>query len=150
MSENNDDVKVEDTLQTPKISHSEELNVVKTALQYFPQACHQISTKTVAKRRKRSCPLCLMLPKSRYKTFITSEKAQLQLEIKVQYSSRDKHRKDATVLQKASWPSGVTVWMEISSQSLTKSFFAEPKTNTDAKCYQNKVLKQMIEESKRV
>ncbi|GFS47286.1 hypothetical protein TNCV_4862611 [Trichonephila clavipes] len=37
MPENNEDVNVEDTIQTPKISHNERLKAVETSLQYFEQ-----------------------------------------------------------------------------------------------------------------
>ncbi|GFW31799.1 hypothetical protein TNCV_5039691 [Trichonephila clavipes] len=37
MQDNDENVKVEDALQTPRISHSETLKIVDTALQYFQQ-----------------------------------------------------------------------------------------------------------------
>ncbi|GFU05884.1 hypothetical protein TNCV_3394681 [Trichonephila clavipes] len=44
----------------------------------FPD-CHQMSVKTVEKRRKRSWPLYLMLCKGRYKTWITSSETLFHL-----------------------------------------------------------------------
>ncbi|GFV59215.1 hypothetical protein TNCV_2339561 [Trichonephila clavipes] len=65
-------------------------------------------------------------------------------------SHAKKRRKDAVVLQKASWASGVIVWMEMSRQGLTKQFLVEPKAKIDAEKYQDKVLKHRIKESKRL
>ncbi|GFS65939.1 uncharacterized protein TNCV_2509901 [Trichonephila clavipes] len=111
-----------------------------------------MSVKTVEKRRKRSLPLHLMLRKGRNKAWITSDEAQFHLSFptgktKIQYISSKKRRKDATVLKNASWPSGVMVWTETSSQSLSKQFFVEPNFKIDAKYYQNKVLKHLIKKS---
>ncbi|GFY11924.1 hypothetical protein TNCV_4974241 [Trichonephila clavipes] len=44
--------------------------------------------------------------------------------------SREKRRKDAAVLQKKSRPSGVMIWMGMSSQGLTNPRFTEPKANS--------------------
>ncbi|GFT62313.1 uncharacterized protein TNCV_4717131 [Trichonephila clavipes] len=92
-----------------------------------------MSVKTVEKRRKRSWPLYLMLCKGRYKTWAASDEALFHLSFttsktKIQYISRKKRRKDADVLQKASWTSGVLVWMGMSPQGLAKTFFVEPKS----------------------
>ncbi|GFX85230.1 uncharacterized protein TNCV_4849121 [Trichonephila clavipes] len=86
-----------------------------------------MNVKTVEKRRKRSWPLYVMLRKVRYKTWITSDEAQFRLSFttsktKIQYISKKKRRKHASVLKNASWLSGVMVWTEMSSQGLTKPF----------------------------
>ncbi|GFT99571.1 DUF4817 domain-containing protein [Trichonephila clavipes] len=59
-----------------------------------------------------------------YKTWKTSEEAQFHLsfttgKMKIQNNSRKKRCKDASVLQKARWSSGVTVWMGMSLKGLT-------------------------------
>ncbi|GFV42370.1 uncharacterized protein TNCV_4311011 [Trichonephila clavipes] len=105
-----------------------------------------MSVKPVEKRRKHSWPLYLMLRKDRYKAWITFDEALFHLsfttgKMKIQYISSKKRRKDAAVLKNASWPSGVMVWTEISSQGLIKPFFVDPNFEIDAKYYQNKVLK---------
>ncbi|GFW97883.1 uncharacterized protein TNCV_1426461 [Trichonephila clavipes] len=84
-----------------------------------------MSAKTV---EKRSWPLYLILRKDRYKAWITSDEALFHLpfttgKTKTQYISRKKRRKDVAVLQNASWPSGVMVWIGMSSQGLTKPIF---------------------------
>ncbi|GFY05711.1 hypothetical protein TNCV_4403781 [Trichonephila clavipes] len=98
-----------------------------------------------------------MLRKGIYKTWITSDKASFYLsfttgETKIQRISREKHRKEAALLEKASKPSGVMVCMEMSSQGSTQShfFFVKPKAKIDATFYQQKVMKHMIKESKRL
>ncbi|GFX01369.1 uncharacterized protein TNCV_4736101 [Trichonephila clavipes] len=116
---------------------------------------HQLSVKTVEKRRKRSCPLYLMLCKGRYKAWITSDEALFHLSFttgktKIQYIYRKKCRKNAAVLKRASWLSGVMVWMGMSPQGLRKPFFVEPKSKINAKYYYSKVLKHFIRESKRL
>ncbi|GFU50815.1 hypothetical protein TNCV_2495191 [Trichonephila clavipes] len=75
-----------------------------------------MSVKTVGKRRKRSWSLYLMLCKGRYKTWITSNEALFHLSFttgktRIQYISRKKRHKDAAVLQKASWPSGIMTYI---------------------------------------
>ncbi|GFW37008.1 uncharacterized protein TNCV_5019061 [Trichonephila clavipes] len=95
-----------------------------------------MSIKTVEKRRKRSWPLYLMLCKGRYKSYITSDEAQLHLSFttgktKIQYIPS----KDAAVLKNASWPSGVMIWMGMSSRGLKKPYFVETKAKIDAKYY---------------
>ncbi|GFW96147.1 hypothetical protein TNCV_958601 [Trichonephila clavipes] len=75
-----------------------------------------MSGKTSERRRKHSCLPNLMLCKVIDKTLITSDEELFHLsfttgKMKIQYVSREKRRKDATVLQKASWPLGVMVWM---------------------------------------
>ncbi|GFW68665.1 uncharacterized protein TNCV_530181 [Trichonephila clavipes] len=114
--------------------------------------CIQVSVKTIEKRRKRSLPLYLTF-KGRYKEWMTSNEALFHLssttgETKPPCISSEKRCRDATVLQNAIWPSGVMVWMGMSSQGLTKPFFVEPKAKIDAKYYQNKVLKHIIKKSK--
>ncbi|GFX37683.1 uncharacterized protein TNCV_1261201 [Trichonephila clavipes] len=68
----------------------------------------------------------------------------------IQYISSKKRRKDAAVLKNASWPSGVMVWTKMSPQGLTKPFFVEPSIKIDSKYYQNKVLKHLIKNGKRL
>ncbi|GFV74182.1 hypothetical protein TNCV_2849011 [Trichonephila clavipes] len=54
-------------------------------------------------------------------------------ETKIQFNQPEKRRKDAALLEKANKPSGVMVWMEMSSQGLTKPYFcAESKAKIDA------------------
>ncbi|GFY35895.1 uncharacterized protein TNCV_4842681 [Trichonephila clavipes] len=77
-----------------------------------------MSVKTIEKRRKRSWHLYLMLYKGRYKTWVTSDEALFILafitgKTKIQYISVKNRRKDAAVLQKASWSSGVTTLLRI-------------------------------------
>ncbi|GFY06623.1 uncharacterized protein TNCV_3524791 [Trichonephila clavipes] len=86
-----------------------------------------MSVKKVEKRRKRSWPLYLMLRKDRYKAGITSDEALFHLSFttgktKIQYISSKKRRTDAAVLKNASWPSGVMIWTEMSSQGLIEPF----------------------------
>ncbi|GFW24585.1 hypothetical protein TNCV_2404501 [Trichonephila clavipes] len=74
-----------------------------------------MSVKTVEKRRKGSWSLYLMLCKGRYKAWVSDE-ALLHLSFTtgktmIQYISH-KSYKDAAVLQKTSWASGVMEWME--------------------------------------
>ncbi|GFX10966.1 hypothetical protein TNCV_512261 [Trichonephila clavipes] len=64
--------------------------------------------------------------------------------MKIRSTSRKKRRKDAAVLQKASLPSHVIIWMGISPDGLSKPFFVEPKSKINAKYYDNKVLKHSI------
>ncbi|GFU90771.1 uncharacterized protein TNCV_4870031 [Trichonephila clavipes] len=113
-----------------------------------------MSVKTLEIRRKRSWPLYLMLCKGRYKACITSDEAQSHLSFttgktKIRFISSKKRRKDAALLKKTSWPSGVIVWTEMSTQGLLNPFFVEPNFKIDAKYYHNKVLKHLIKKSKR-
>ncbi|PRD32975.1 UNVERIFIED_CONTAM: hypothetical protein NCL1_18851 [Trichonephila clavipes] len=108
--------------------------------------CHQMSVKTIEKCRKRSRHLYLMLRKVIYRIRITSDETQFHLSLtigkmKIQYISSKKCRKDSIVLKNASCLSGVMVWMEMSSQGLTKPFFVEPNFKIDAKYYQKRVFK---------
>ncbi|GFT56982.1 uncharacterized protein TNCV_189801 [Trichonephila clavipes] len=108
-----------------------------------------MSLKTVEKRRKHFRSLYLMLHKGRYKTRITSYEALFDLsfttgKMKIQYNSSEKRRKDAAVLQKLSWLSGVMVWMGMSSQGLTKLLFIEPKSKIDASYYQHEAHDQRM------
>ncbi|GFW18143.1 uncharacterized protein TNCV_4006831 [Trichonephila clavipes] len=115
----------------------------------FP-VCQEKSVKTVEKRRKCSWSLYLMLSKSRYKAWITSDEALFHLLFttgKTKISSK-KRRKIRAVLKNTSWPSGIMVWTEMSPQGLTKPSFVEPNFKIDAKYYQNKVLKHLIKKSK--
>ncbi|GFW79348.1 uncharacterized protein TNCV_2477551 [Trichonephila clavipes] len=112
--------------------------------------CHQISVKTVAKRRKRYRPLYLMLYKGRYKTWIPSNEALFHLSFttgktKIQYISSKKHLKDAAVLKNGRQ----VLWYgrKYPLKALTKPFFVEPNFKIDAKYYQNKVLKHLIKKA---
>ncbi|GFV56710.1 transposable element Tcb2 transposase [Trichonephila clavipes] len=60
-----------------------------------------------------------------HRSFTTGEK-------KIQYVSNKKRRKGATVSKNASWPSGVMIWTEMSSEGLTKPFFVELNFTIDA------------------
>ncbi|GFT28889.1 hypothetical protein TNCV_3585842 [Trichonephila clavipes] len=67
--------------------------------------------------------------------------------MKIQHISREQRREDAALLEKASKPSVVMGWMDMSSKGLTKPFFCvEPKAKIDATYYQQKFLKYMIKE----
>ncbi|GFS89500.1 uncharacterized protein TNCV_1810021 [Trichonephila clavipes] len=115
----------------------------------------QMSAKTVEKRRKRYWSLYLMLRKVINKTWITSDKALFHLtfttgETKIQQISREKRRKDAALLEKASKPPGVIVWTGMSSHGLTKPFFVEPESKINVKYYHNKVLNHLVRENKRL
>ncbi|GFS57719.1 uncharacterized protein TNCV_2908451 [Trichonephila clavipes] len=114
-----------------------------------------MSVKTVEKLRERSWHLYIILLNDRYKAWITSDESLFYLSFttgktKIQYISSKKRLKDAAVLKNASWPSGVGLWTEMSSQGLTKLFFVEPNFEIDGKKYQNKVLKHLRRKSKRL
>ncbi|GFU25280.1 hypothetical protein TNCV_1739301 [Trichonephila clavipes] len=60
MPETDDDVNVEDTVQTPKISHSQELTAVEIALQYFEQQAAVLDISNCIFARHRSLEVKLI------------------------------------------------------------------------------------------
>lgn len=83
-----------------------------------------------------------MLRKRSYRSRITFDEALFLLSFttgntKIQYISREQRHLNATTLKKANWLSGISAWMAVPSQGLTKTFFVEQKTKIDVKYNQN-------------
>ncbi|GBM61963.1 hypothetical protein AVEN_60819-1 [Araneus ventricosus] len=86
---------------------------------------HGLNERSVQIRRQRSWPLYKLLRKDRWRKFITTDEAWIYLsetnaKSEVQYLSPDRNKRDLTPSTTVSHPKGVMVWMDISSNGVTK------------------------------
>lgn len=87
--------------------------------------CHAMTEATKEKRRKRSRPLYRRLCNERWRRYVTSDEAWVYLtdaggQRSVQYISRDSKRSSAEPAVHVEHPTGVMIWVAISTYGVSK------------------------------
>jgi hypothetical protein len=111
--------------------------------------------KMVEKRYQRSWKMYNLLKCQKWKNFISVDEAWFYLsnadgQRSVQYISREKTKKSASVFTKPSHPKGVMVFMGMSYNGLTTPIFVEPGAKINKEYYIKNCLKPLFREAKKL
>ncbi|GBM49394.1 hypothetical protein AVEN_32523-1 [Araneus ventricosus] len=127
-----------------------EIHKVYFVLEEKPK-CHHVDERSVQIGRQHSRPLYKLLRKDRWQKFITTDEAWVNLsdtnaKSKVQYLSRDQNRRDLTPSTMVPQPKGVMVWMGISANGVTKTWFVQPGAKINYEYCVQKILKPFLKD----